>query len=205
MKILIIGIARSGTTSLLRGISSQGFYDIGEPYNKWVRSELAYPLEELGKHDNIVVKHICSQKPKNYKGTWIEFVIEFSKSFDRLIFLDRSDFEEHYESTLNLWYKDKVQKHPIMSEWSSEDIPDLFRVGFASGGGRDALQKEKDEFKEVVEALNGNITFYEDLYGQDRDKSLEIISSWNLPIQNSELCLHLNPKYKLKKDSKKLL
>jgi hypothetical protein len=205
VKILIIGIARSGTTSLLRGISSQGFYDIGEPYNKWVRSELAYPLEELDKHDNIVVKHIALQKPKNYKGTWIEFLIEFSKSFDRIIFLDRSDFEEHYESTLNLWYKSHIQKQSVMSKWSSEDIPDLFRVGFASGGGRHALQKEKDEFKEVVKTLNGNITFYEDLYGNDRDKSLEIISSWNLPLKNSELCLYLNPKYKLKKDSKKLL
>ena len=169
MKILIIGVSRSGTTSLLKGIESQGFYGISEPYNEWVRKELSYPLQELNNHTNIVVKSNNNQKPKNYKGTWIEFVTEFSKSFDRLIFLDRRDFEEHYESILNLWYKSHVQKQPVMSKWSSEDIPNLFRVGFSSGGGRYTLQKEKDEFKEVVEALNGNITFYEDLYSQDRN------------------------------------
>jgi hypothetical protein len=32
MKILIIGIARSGTTSLLNGISDQGYIKIYEPY-----------------------------------------------------------------------------------------------------------------------------------------------------------------------------
>ena len=91
-----------------------------------------------------------------------------------------------------------------MSSWVSEDIPDLFRVGFSTGGGMQRLQKEKKEFKEVVETLNGNITYYEDLYGQDRKVSLEVIDSWNLPISNSKLCEYLDPKYKLKKDSKKL-
>mgnify|MGYP006141563091 CR=1 FL=1 len=204
MKILIIGIARSGTTSLLRGIKAQGFYGIGEPYNEWVRSELPYPLEELDQHTNIVVKIISNQKPKNYKGTWVDFVKKFSKSFDKLIFLDRSDFGEHYESILNLWHKSHIKKHSVMSSWVSEDIPDLFRVGFSTGGGMQRLQKEKKEFKEVVETLNGNITYYEDLYGQDRKVSLEVIDSWNLPISNSKLCEYLDPKYKLKKDSKKL-
>jgi len=205
VKILIIGIGRSGTTSLLRGIESQGFYGISEPYNEWIRYELSYPLEELDKYNNIVVKTTSYQKPKNYKGNWIEFVKEFSKSFDKIIFLDRNDFDEHYESTINLWYKSHVQKQPVMSKWSSEDIPDLFRVGFASGGGRQRLEKEKEDLKQLAIELNCDITYYEDLYSNDRSMTIQIISDWGLPLKTNELCIYLDPKYKLKKNKKILL
>ena len=44
MKILIIGIGRSGTTSLLNGIAKQGYTKIYEPYGapKITRKNLHY-------------------------------------------------------------------------------------------------------------------------------------------------------------------
>lgn len=205
MKILIIGIARSGTTSLLKGIESQGFHSISEPYNKWVREELSYPLQELNNHTNIVIKTNGNQKPKKYKGSWVDFILEFSKSFDKLIFLDRYDFNEHYESIMNLWYKSHIQKQSVMSEWVSEDIPDLFRVGFASGGGRQGLQKEKKELKQLATELNCDITYYEDLYSKDRSKANQTITDLKLQVDTLELSNYLDPKYKLKKTKKNLL
>ena len=205
MKILIVGIGRSGTTSLLKGIESQGFYGISEPYNEWIRSELSYPLEELDKYDKIVVKNNLGQKPKNYKSTWVEFLKEFSKSFDKLIFLDRSNFDEHYESVINLWYKSHVQKQPVMSKWSSEDIPNLFRAGFSMGGGRQRLQKEKDELKQLANDLKCDITYYEDLYSNDIHMVNQTIWDWKLPLNNNELRIYLDPIHKLKKDKKTLL
>ena len=205
MKILIVGIARSGTTSLLKGITSQGFYGVSEPYNKWVRSELTYPLEELDKYDNIVVKHIALQKPKNYKGTWVDFVKEFSKLFDKLILLDRYNLDEHYESVMNLWYKSHIKKQSVMSTWISEDIPNLFRVGFSSGGGLTALQKEKTELKQLSIELKTDITYYEDLYSNDKPKVNKIITDFKLPIDTIQLSNYLDPKYKLKKNKKTLL
>ena len=205
MKILIVGIPRSGTTSLLKGIQSQGFYGISEPYNEWIRDELSYPLGELDIYDKIVVKTTSYQKPKNYKGTWVDFVKEFSKSFDKLIFLDRSKFDEHYESMLNLWYKSHVQKQPVMSPWASEDIPDLFRVGFFAGGAVHRLHKEKEELYLLSKDLKCDITYYEDLYSNDTDKVNQLISDWKLPINNNELSIYLDPSHKLKKDKKTLL
>jgi hypothetical protein len=205
VKILIVGIARSGTTSLLKGIESQGFYGISEPYNEWIRSELSYPLEELDKYDKIVVKNNLGQKPKNYKGTSVDFVKEFSKLFDKLIFLDRSNFDEHYESVINLWYKSHVQKQPVMSTWISEDIPNLFRAGFAMGGGRQRLQKEKHELKQLANDLKCDITYYEELYSNDIHIVNQIISDWKLPLNNNELRIYLDPIHKLKKDKKTLL
>ena len=205
MKILIVGIARSGTTSLLRGIKAQGFYGISEPYNEWVRSELSYPLEELDQHTNIVVKTNSYQKPKNYKGTWVDFVKEFSKSFDKLIFLDRYNLDEHYESILNLWHKSHIKKQSVMSSWVSEDIPNLFRVGFSAGGGMQRLQKEKTELKQLSIELKTDITYYEDLYSNDKPKVDKIITDFKLPIDTIQLSNYLDPKYKLKKNKKTLL
>ena len=44
MKILIIGIARSGTTSLLNGISKQGYTKIYEPYGPLELQEKIYTI-----------------------------------------------------------------------------------------------------------------------------------------------------------------
>ena len=38
--------------------------------------------------------------------------------------------------------------------------------------------------------------YYEDLYGDDRNKSLEIIKSWKLDIDNGKLNEILNPKFR---------
>ena len=205
MKILIIGIARSGTTSLLKGIESQGFHGISEPYNEWIREELSYPLQELDNYTNIVIKSNSNQKPKEYKGSWIDFILEFSKSFDKLIFLDRYDFSEHYESIVNLWYKSHVKKESVMTEWVSEDIPNLFRVGFESGGGRFRLQKEKEELKQLATKLDSDITYYEDLYSNDRSRANQIITDLKLEVDDLELSNYIDPKYKLKKTKKNLL
>ena len=46
MKIQIIGVPRSGTSSLLRGISEQGYIRIGEPFNYALRvnDKIQYPI-----------------------------------------------------------------------------------------------------------------------------------------------------------------
>ena len=62
---------------------------------------------------------------------------------------------------------------------------------------------KKSEILLVSKKLDIDITWYEDLYGEDRNKSLEIIKSWNLDI-NEELLnedLHPRNKYLIKNKS----
>ena len=63
------------------------------------------------------------------------------------------------------------------------------------------LREEKNIIREVSEKLNIEISFYEDLYGTDRNKSLEIIKSWDIPgLDNEKLNEYLHPRKKLRKE-----
>lgn len=197
MKILIIGIGRSGTSSLIHGISKQNYFEISEPYNSALIKQ-KYPLRDLERHSDIVVKTLSHQKPRKYHGSWYNFILEFSKNFDKIIMLDRLDFDEHYESMINLWWQVK-NNQDIMAPWSSEEIPELFRTGYELGGGKMRLHAEKTDFNQLAEKLKCKITWYEELYGNDRQKSLHIIKEWKLNINEHLLNDYLNPKYKIKK------
>jgi len=62
---------------------------------------------------------------------------------------------------------------------------------------------EKDWIAELSNELNIPITHYEDLYGEDRIHSFEIINNWELDLDPFKLNEYLHPKYKLKQPGKK--
>ena len=212
MKVLILGLPRSGTTSLIRGIQDQGYTAIIEPFNNGVQNavEREYPLDDFHKHKNLVVKNTTYQKPTSFtklnKG-WIDFNMEFMPLFDKFIFLDRRIFSEHFKSIVNLWYR-VMQEETTMQAWSDEDVPKDFTNGFIAGGGSGKLHKEKEEIRGLISRFGfvNNITYYEDLYGSDRKKSLDIIKEWKLnDIDSEKLNEFLHPSKKLYRGSKKAL
>jgi len=199
MKILIIGLGRTGTTSLLNAFNEYGYYCISEPYatGPFADSNVLYPLAEMDNHISVVVKTTTYQKPKLWEGDWHDFILEFSKLFDRIIFLDREDFAAHYNSYLNLWWK-IYNKQDVYQKWRDSDIPISFKYGFEAGGGNHRLHDEKQNFKQLVDKLNGEITWYENLYGLDREVSKKEIEKWNIPNLDVDFFNDfLNPKYKL--------
>ena len=54
---------------------------------------------------NTVVKSIYYQKPEESKLDNFLFYVEFSKYFDKIILLDRKNFQEHLLSCINLQAK----------------------------------------------------------------------------------------------------
>ena len=200
MKILILGTGRSGTTSLLNAIGNQGYHTISEPYNSDIRTfktSYEYPLKELEITKNLVVKCVPYEKPISYKENWITFMKEFSSYFDTTIFLDRKNFEEHYLSVINLWYK-RYTKQNVMDSWTESSIPKDFIAGCNAADGQQKLHNDKNLLHEYKDAVTGNITWYEDLYGQSRETSLNIIKSWNLDLNTEQLHNDLDPKYRHK-------
>jgi hypothetical protein len=199
MKILILGISRSGTSSLRRGFEEQGFRTFGEPFNQGLHEgrDHLYPITDLENHENICVKCLCNQKPKNLDIDSLSFYNKFIKEFDRVILLDRLNEEEHKESFLHLEYRIK-NKQPVNQKWTSLSINNAFRVKFELENGYNKLYNQKKELKEISKFSNIPITYYEDLYGDDRVKSLDIIKSWNLNIDETKLNQYLDPKYKLR-------
>jgi len=203
MKILIIGIARSGTTSLLNGISDQGYIKIYEPYLH-LNHNKKFTLSD----DTIVLKTIFGQLPKNYKKEWKEFIKELIPKFDKIIWLDRKNMTEHCESFINMHYRDSLQSpsfKEMFKKWKMEQIPKSFNTDTYNKTIYNALEKEKQSFKELVDELNCKITWYEDLYGKDRIRSLETINKWNLELNPFDLNEYLNPKNKYRQYTKSSL
>jgi len=206
MRILILGISRSGTSSLLKGFGDQGFYQLSEPFNSGINygTNLDYPISNFNDYTKLCVKCLCKQKPKNLDTDGLSFYKEFIREFDRVIILDRLNKEEHKESYLHMmWRMDNKQS--VMLKWTPSDIPQEYKKDFKSDNRFEDLKKEKEEIKLISKKLNIPITYYEDLYGKDRQKSLDIIKSWNININENKLNKYLDPKYKLRQYKENLI
>ena len=198
MKILILGTSRSGTTSLRRGIQAQGYYTIGEPFNEIVvTGNRNYPLPELSEHKNICVKTLCDQVPKNIDLSFDEFIKLFVKDFDKIILLNRKNDIEHEESFLHLHWRISQNENTHV-EWTGDIIPKDFKDEFYYHNHHTHLYLQKEQLKKVSNFTSTDITWYEDLYGQNRETSLNIIKSWNLDLNTEQLHNDLDPKYRHK-------
>jgi len=205
MKILIIGTSRSGTTSLRRAFKDQDYHTIGEPFNELVTGDREYPLHELSQYKNLCVKTLCDQIPKNLDINFLDFITLFSKEFNKIILLDRKNFIEHHKSFVHMHWR-LSRNESVHQSWEQSLIPEKFEKNHNYHCRHKHLDLQKEQIGEISDILNIPITWYEDLYGNDRETSLEIINNWNIDDINSvELNKYLDPKFKLKKSEKKLL
>lgn len=221
MKILIIGTPRSGTTSLIKGIAKQNYFAKGEPYNYNIGSHKyknKYPLKEVSEYENIVVKTLAYQVPKEEEGrNPIDFGVEFCSYFDKVILLDRLIWESHWESFINLhrllrnkWeynislginihtsHQDKFNPHGY---WIPDSLTNKdFKVAYEQKLD-DELKEQKKIIAGISEKLNIPITYYEKLYGEDRMEAFQIINKWDLEdIDPLELLDYLEPSKKYRK------
>jgi len=177
MKILIVGTPRSGTTSLLNVLSNAcKLNKVFEPFNYDISNNYKFPLDL----ENSIVKICPFQTPKEY-GThsdFFKFVKEYYLEFDKTILITRKDKDEHLISWHNSISKNQLEK--------KEDLQIYFDVMY-----------------EISDELSIPLVFYEDLYGEDRNKSLDIINNWNLPINSTRVNEYLHPKFKYRKSDKK--
>lgn len=209
MRILIVGTSRSGTTSLIQGISAQDFESVLEPFNDRFRDKQLDVSKYLN-YENLCIKSLVFQKPNDYKDT-ISFYKEFCKKFDKTILLDRNLFQEHWISNINLHYKNKLKENLNLTTWPSHDvwykdeITSEIENEVINEGWFEFFKKEKKLIKILSEELNIKITLYEKLYGNDRNVSMNIINSWNINVDSKKLNEYLNPKYKYMRDTKKLI
>lgn len=202
MKILIISPPRCGSTSLLNSIVGTTNIDrISEPFNYNLNrsTDYGYPLTL---DSNVVVKYITSQIPKEYdtRYTFIDFIQKDVSNFNKVILLSRRNKIEHLESFINLNLRLSTGKH-THTDWYSEDI----KISSLNIDDDSSLDKHVDMINKISSNLNIPLTYYEDLYGEDRIKSYDIIKNWNLDIDVDDLNEKLNPRYRYRQFTKKPL
>lgn len=217
MKILIIATPRSGGTSLTSGIGEQNYYPIHEPFNvplhskhtpgkhfdclycnsintnEWHTKVNQYPIEVMNNNTNIVLRTLSLQKPKNIKYQISDFQQKFITEFDTVILLDRRSEIEHKESYLNLIWRMETNKS-IKARWNSSSIPDKYREEFDFDKKYTKLEDFKKQLKLISDTIKVPITYYEDLFGEDRMKSFETINKLDIDIDPFDLNDYLHPK-----------
>ena len=202
MRILIIGPPRTGTTSLCRNLGKILDYQVfSELYNYDIRYRNGQTINEYPLYlpEKCIVKSITFQTPKEFGEPFMytRFINEYKTQFNRIILLSRKNKEEHLESFINLKYRLKkgISAH---EPWNSDDLTNFEHdIRYEKD-----LKPHIDIISKLEKILNTPITYYEDLYGSDRDVSLSIIKSWNIKLKSEELNEYLNPKFRYKKIKK---
>jgi len=171
MKILIIGVPRSGTTSFLNCFKNYKLFD--EPLNSFSKQgNTIKSFYNLIKKKNIVVKTMSDHTPIDWKGDKLLFNFSIIPHFDRVILLDRKNIKEQeksYHRVLDLALKtvegftEKTHKNAIKS-----------------------LYLQKYLLREIADKFNLDINYYEDIYYGDSKYLFE-----NLKIDLNEIDFNL--------------
>ena len=160
MKILIIALPRTGSTSLLKKISKdRNLKSFFEPFDGTDR--VIYNNE-----DNSVLKTIICHHPNNF---------ELSKEFDEIILLSRKNILECAESHAYQTYFSKTKNYNSNNPYYYEQVPaDIFELCY-----NDVL-KWNNDLKQLSDKLNIPITYYEDIYNINHSDRLRKGSKSNI-------------------------
>lgn len=114
MKILIIANSRSGSTNLMKSISSA--YSLNPVFEPYLSKDTLQPIkyDDVEIKDNTVVKSLINQLPNSDYHKLIP-------QFDKVIFLSRKDTKAMAESLINSLYLGK--QHNFNSEYKVWEQP----------------------------------------------------------------------------------
>lgn len=154
MKILIIALPRTGSTTLLyRTAKEKNLKAFFEPFslkeNYYFNSNMK----------NIVVKTIIHQHPDN---------VSLAKDFDEVILLSRKNLKSHTESLAYL-YHNAPEGYNSNNSYSYIEPP-LKTLEKA----KDQILKKNKELKALSKELNVPIQYYEDLFDENSPDRLRI-------------------------------
>jgi ABC-type multidrug transport system ATPase subunit len=152
MKVLIISLPRTGSTSLLYKLASEkGLTPLFEPFDGSDRVK-------YNNESDVVVKTIISHHSNN---------LELSKEFDEVILLSRKNLLECTESHAYQTYFSKVKNYNSNNPYYYEDVIDsVFKVCY------DDIIKWNIELGELSKQINIPISYYEDIFDINSDGRL---------------------------------
>ena len=154
MRVLIMALPRTGSTSLLYNISKErDLRPIFEPFD-WSGRFLYND-----NMDNVVVKTIIYQHPNN---------IELSKKFDEVILLNRRNFNDHLESYSYLYHNKPLGYHSAKPYKYISPPADVIKEA------EKLLIKMNEDLKYLSDTLNIPIQYYEDLFNPESEGRLRL-------------------------------
>jgi len=163
MKVLIISVPRSGSTSLMKSISSEkNLEHIFEPFSYRAYEKNLYTSDKK----NVVVKLLVGQdgtysKKINY-DRWLEWSIDFVKEFDEVILLSRKNTKEASESYASaLWTNNWYDKYEYKS------LPNIKHA-------LNHITESNKYLNSLSEKTSIPITYYEDIFDTNSNNRLRV-------------------------------
>ncbi len=154
MKILLITLPRTGSTSLLKKIGEeQNLISINEPFNNVNGNLEKYKYYNWENANNICVKtHI------NHKD--VTFYLKFIKFFNEVILLSRKDLNALAES---LSYANYFQNFTEKYKWiKTPNLNENIKL----------VKEFNEELEKLSKLTNIKISYYEDLFNLESEDKL---------------------------------
>lgn len=154
MKILLITLPRTGSTSLLKNLSEKyNLKAISEPFNPSNKN-----LEQYENFDWNTANEICVKTHINHKD--ILFYLNFVKLFDRVILVSRRNLKLCAES---LSYANYFDNFSEKYEWiNTPNLIDNIKL----------VKNFDTDLKKLSELINIDILYYEDLFDMNSENKL---------------------------------
>jgi hypothetical protein len=153
MKVLLITLPRTGSTSLLKKIAEkQNLILISEPFNN-----VNGNLEKYKNYNWENINDICVKTHINHKD--VTFYLDFVKFFDEVILLSRKDLNACAES---LSYTNYFQNFTEKYDWiNTPNLNENIKL----------VKEFNEDLEKLSKLININILYYEDLFNlESKDK-----------------------------------
>lgn len=179
MRILIFGLPRCGTTSLLNFLIKSL-----PDYYKWQNEPYQHQIETIN-GDNIIIKTvICNFILLRENETLIQNSFDLIKNFDKVIYIRRKNIENIKKSFADMIYKRelKYQGFNVLYSDCEKESNDFI-----------------DEWLKIFDTVSENkrVYFYEDIYkNKPTDSLMEILSYLNLDLNKPAFMRHIHTKNK---------
>lgn len=207
MKICILSIGRSGSTSLYNAIKrhlTNDYYSISEPFNhsyNRIKEIDKNQFDVITTNENVLIKTIINHKPDDKD---LEFFNDWIFTFfDKVILLDRLDKKSQIESFSFLmhtksesWHKKQyyemsVVPQRVIDEWDLK------------------IDNHKKILEELSKKFNKKIYYYEDIFiNKNMNMINEIFDYLEIKIEQkiiNEFILSENHKVRLNEKNNKLI
>lgn len=189
MRILIISSPRCGSSALTRGLSKAlGYKEYQEPYNKFWGTKY-YGKDADYFEDNCVVKLIAYEKSPSYKGDTLSFLLSLINQFDRVLFLDRKDFNAQLESY------SFMRKHRYDGDWQAKYI---YNKDTDLNVDNYYLSLLKDVVIFLANQSKKPVIYYEDIFSDNPELVEATLKKSGVNVEYEDLRSYIDTKRKLR-------
>ena len=191
MKILIVGIPRSGTTSVYNSIKSQ-YSELPSFYEPWFwrkNEEI-----DIDSYEDLLIKTLIYQKPNTIlkRGyqliDCLDFYREIVPKFDKVILLSRRNLNEAAVS-----YEHAFRSKNWQTEYSTDSLPRQWTINM--------YEVISNRIEILGNEFNLKVWYYEDLFNANNINTISsFITDNDLEIKNEYIFSeYYNIKNKLRK------